>query len=256
MLLGGRKETEQKRRRPTKLNPLDQFFLTLVKLRQNLQVQVLAHTFNISKSLVSKYIITWITFMYHHLKEIEWMPSTEQVMSTMPQSFKEKYPTTFAIIDASEIFIETPSDLHIQSSTWSNYKHNNTCKFLIACTPNGAVSYISPLYVGSISDVELTKICGFITKLEGKSGISVMADRGFTIKDQLAAIGIFLNILPFMEGRQQLPAEEVQEGRNIASLCIHVERAIGRIKTFNILRVLFPTHCHGLPIRWYRFVPG
>jgi len=63
---------------------LKPIFLTLVKLRQNLQAQVLAHTFNISKSLVSKYIITWITFMYHHLKEIEWMASTEQVMSTIP----------------------------------------------------------------------------------------------------------------------------------------------------------------------------
>ena len=178
--------------------------------------------------------------MYHHLKEIEWMPSAEQVINTMPQSFKEKYPSTFAMIDASEIFIETPSDLHVQSSTWSNYKHYNTCKILIACIPNGAVSYISSLYVGSISDVELTKTCGFITKLEDKSGISVMADRGFTIKDQLAAIGVSLNILPFMEGRQQLPAEEVQQGRNIASLRIHVERAIGRIKTFNILKDTLP----------------
>jgi len=69
------------------------------------------------------------------------MPNTEQVMGTMPQSFKEKYPSTFAIIDPSEIFIEIPSDL---SSTWSNYQHINACKFLIACNPNGAVSYISP----------------------------------------------------------------------------------------------------------------
>ena len=175
---GRRKEAAHKRKRPTKLSPFNQFFLTLVKLRQNLQVRILAHTFNISKSLVSKYVITWITFMYHHLKEIEWIPSAEQVINTMPQSFKEKYPSTLAIIDASEIFIETPSDLHEQSSTWSNYKHHNTCKFLIACTPNSAVSYISSLYVGSISVVKLTKTCGFIIKLEGKSGISVMTDRG------------------------------------------------------------------------------
>ena len=49
----------------------------------------------------------------------------------------------------------------------------------------------------------------------------------------LQAIGVELNIPPFMEGRQQLPAEEVQEGRRIASVRIHVERAIGRIKTYN-----------------------
>jgi len=67
-----------------------------------------------------------------------------------------------------------------------------------------------------------------------------MADCGFTIKDQLAAIVIYLNIPPFMEGRQQLPAEEVPQGRNIASLRIYVERAIGRIKTFNILKGTLP----------------
>lgn len=67
-----------------------------------------------------------------------------------------------------------------------------------------------------------------------------MADWGFTIKDQLQEIGIDLNIPPFLEGRLQLPSEEVQRGRQIASLCIHVERTIGRIKTFGILSGTLP----------------
>ena len=37
-----------------------------------------------------------------------------------------------------------------------------------------------------------------------------------------------------MEGRKQLPAEEVTSGRKIASLRIHVERVIGSIKKFSI----------------------
>ena len=45
---------------------------------------------------------------------------------------------------------------------------------------------------------------------------------------------------PFMEGRAQLPAKEVQEGRRIASVRIHVERAIGRMKNFVILQGTFP----------------
>ena len=47
------------------------------------------------------------------------MPSVNQVAGTLPYAFKEKFPTTFAIIDGSEIFIETPTDLHMQSSTTS-----------------------------------------------------------------------------------------------------------------------------------------
>eukprot|EP00731_Ephydatia_muelleri_P024344 Em0016g615a len=172
--------------------------------------------------------------------ELDWMPSVQQVAGTLPCVFKEKFPNTFAIIDGSEIFIETPTDLQMQSSTWSQYKHHNTAKFLIACTPNGAVSYVSPLYVGSISDVELTRISGFLTKLEDKPGISIMADRGFTVKDMLETLGIDLNIPPFLDGRQQLPYEEIEAGRKIASLRIHVERAIGRIKTYKILKSTIP----------------
>ena len=43
-----------------------------------------------------------------------------------------------------------------------------------------------------------------------------------------------------MEGRHQLPADEIQRGRSIASLRIHVERAIGRMKLHKILTGVFP----------------
>lgn len=119
-------------------------------------------------------------------------------------------------------------------------KHHNTAKFLVACTPNGAISYTSPVYVGSISDVQLTRCSGFLETLKDKPGISIMADRGFTIKDMLKELNVELNLPPFMEGRSQLPASQVQEGRKIASLRIHVERAIGRIKNFTILKGTIP----------------
>lgn len=71
-------------------------------------------------------------------------------------------------------------------------------------------------------------------------GVSIMADRGFTIKDSLAKLGISLNLPPFLEGRGQLEQDELQRGRSIASLRIHVERAIGRIKQYKILSSVFP----------------
>ena len=226
--------------RSTKLSPVNQLLMTLMKLRLNLKVLDLSIRFGVSPTSVSRYVTTWICFLYHQLKEVDWMPSVEQVSGTLPPAFCEHFPTTYAIIDGSEIFLETPTDLHMQSSTWSSYKHHNTAKFLIACTPNGCICFISPLYVGSISDVEITRVSGFLTQLEGKPGISIMADRGFTIKDMLKAIGVELNIPPFMQGRQQLPSKEVEEGRRIASVRIHVERAIGRIKTFEILKQTLP----------------
>ena len=138
-------------------------------------------------------------------------------------------------MDASETFIETPSDLQIQSSTRSNYKHHNTFKFLVGCPPNGAINFVSAFYMGSISDMELTHVSGVIEKLRRKQGISFMADRGFTIQDQLDLIDVNLNIPPFLEGCGKLPAKEVLEGHKIASVRVHMERAINKIKCFNIL---------------------
>ena len=132
-------------------------------------------------------------------------------------------------MDASEIFVETPTDLQMQSSTWNNYKHPITAKFLIACTPNGSICFISPLYVSSISDFEIMRASGFLTHLEDKPGISIMADRGFTIKDVLKEIGIELSIPPFMEGREHLLPEDVERGdvyRLCVLMCINVKETL------------------------------
>ena len=139
------------------------------------------------------------------------MPFPDQVAITLHLAFKKHYPTMFAIIDASELFIKTLPDLQMQPSAWSNYKHHNTAKFFIVCTPNKSMSHVSPLYLRSISDVELTGDSDFLEILQGKPGISIMTDCEFTIDDQLSPLGIFLNIPPFMEGRKQLPVSKYKE---------------------------------------------
>ena len=58
--------------------------------------------FGISTGTASQYVTTWICFLYQHLKELEWMPLIEQVFGVLPHLFYIKYPTTYAIIDASE----------------------------------------------------------------------------------------------------------------------------------------------------------
>ena len=137
--------------------------------------------------------------MYNHLKEIEWCPPADQVAGTLPHAFKLKYTTMYIIIDGSELFVGTPTDIMLQSSTWSNYKQHNTDKYLVGITPNGAISFISPAFFGSISDHELTRCSGLMTKLEGKGKVSVMVDHGFTIRDQLKCVGVELNIPPFLD---------------------------------------------------------
>jgi len=102
------------------------------------------------------------------------------------------------------------------------------------------VFFVSPLYVGSISDVELTRCWALLDVQQDKPGVAIMADQGFTIKDILKEINIELNIPPFLLDKQQLIAGEVEEGRKIVAVCIHVERAFRRIKQFAILKETMP----------------
>ena len=61
-----------------------------------------------------------------------------------------------------------------------------------------------------------------------------MADKGFDIEQLLVQQGICLNIPPFRIGYHRLSAAETITTRRIASLRIHVERAIGRIKNIKL----------------------
>jgi hypothetical protein len=59
--------------------------------------------------------------------------------------------------DCTEIFVQTPSSLENQSQTYSNYKSHSTFKALVGISTTGAVVFISKLWGGSASDVEITR---------------------------------------------------------------------------------------------------
>ena len=66
-----------------------------------------------------------------------------------------------------------------------------------------------------------------------------MADRGYDIMDILPP-DVHLNIPPYKGQRDQLTAEESEETARIASVRIHVERAIGRVKNYHLLNGVIP----------------
>ena len=83
----GEKGVKGLRHRVRVPEPVNQLFLTLVKLKLNLKLKDLAFRFGISPSIVSRYINTWICFLYHHLKEVDWTPSVNQVSHTHLKSY-------------------------------------------------------------------------------------------------------------------------------------------------------------------------
>ncbi|CAN7943878.1 unnamed protein product, partial [Ixodes hexagonus] len=229
-------QTKEARGRRYKLSREDQLFLTLVKRRLGLFHMHFPHIFYVSTSTVSRIFTTLVNLLYVRLTELPWWPPRGVVDSTMPEEFKARYPATRVIIDATEVRCEVSSSLVLQSGTYSPYKSTNTFKGLIGISPNGLVSFVSELLMGSASDRELVIKSGFLEQ-EFAPGDTVMADKRFKIKDILDGVG--LNLPPFLT-KQQLSATEVRETADIASLRIHVERRIQRIKTYHIFDRIVP----------------
>ncbi|CAB4042641.1 Hypothetical predicted protein [Paramuricea clavata] len=105
-----------------------------------------------------------------------------------------------------EVRCQMPNSLHLNGKLFSNYKHHTTFKGLIGISPGGAVTFISQLYTGSISDREIVIRSGFL-KLPFQNDDSVMADKGFKIEDVLP-IGVLLNIPPFLGQSSQMSTKD------------------------------------------------
>ena len=105
-----RVHSEETRGAPRSLTPLNEFFLVLCRLRCALLVNDIAYRFGVSRATVCRIFTTWINFLYYSFKEINIWPSRQQIDDFMPQAFKDIYPTTRCIVDATEIFIQTPSN--------------------------------------------------------------------------------------------------------------------------------------------------
>ena len=67
-----------------------------------------------------------------------------------------------------------------------------------------------------------------------------LVDRGFDNAEDLALHGTALAIPPFTKGESQLSQREVETSRALSHVGIHVERAIGRIKHYRILKSTLP----------------
>ena len=61
----------------------------------------------------------------------------------------------------------------------------------------------------------------------------MMADKGFTIED-LLPLGVTLNIPSLLGSSSQMTAQDVIKTQEIASVRIHLERAINKIKNFHL----------------------
>ena len=126
-------EDAPKQGRPRQLNPKENFLLTLCRLRQGFKEEHLSHLNGISKTTVSRIIISWVNFMFLKFCKIPVGPPRAKVDKHMPADFKDKYLSTRVIIDCTEICCQMPKSLCLNRELFSSYKNTESIAWHFTC---------------------------------------------------------------------------------------------------------------------------
>lgn len=209
--------------------------ITLFKIKNNDTFMRMSDEFEVARSTIrlvfEKNVFALATFLQNFI----YLPSLYIIKKNLPLVFKIRYSNVQLIIDCFEIQIEKPSDPARQAQTWSQYKSCNTIKYLIGCTPAGYIAFVSKGYGGRISDKAITCKSGFIDILPLNAVI--MADRGFKeIESLLSSKNVKLLRPPSVLASKSLTKKEVIQTKVIASLRVHIERVIRKVREFHMLK--------------------
>ncbi|XP_044037829.1 uncharacterized protein LOC122869174 [Siniperca chuatsi] len=215
----------------TSLQPIDEFFLFMASLSLGLMQKDLAYRFKIDQSAVSRIITTWANLLYSVLGAVGIWMSEEAVKAHLPDVF-QNYSDTQVVLDCTE--------LRCQTSVFSTNKSHCTFKGLIGVAPHGAVTFVSALYAGSISDKEILMQSGIVSLL--KPTTAIMVDEGFLVED---CVPCKIYRPAILAKRAQVSVPEVSETQSIARLRVHVKRLIQRVKEHKIFSTVIPLSATG-----------
>ena len=182
-----------------------------MRLRLGLLNEDLADRFGVSSSVCSNTFTTFIKIIAKVFGRplVVWLPRAA-IRDNLPQSFiNAKLSKCRVILDCTGVFTERMKSLNNQATTWSDYKHHNTIKFLIGIAQNGYITFLSKCYGGRASDKYVTNDSGFYDLLERDD--EVVADRGFQIKEELLLRYCSLTVPPGARVKSQMASGECKK---------------------------------------------
>ncbi|KAF5281935.1 hypothetical protein FQR65_LT14461 [Abscondita terminalis] len=218
----------------TQLN-VNCIYLTLQKIRLSQTFKVLADAYGVTESTASRMYAKSVVLISQLMQEFIINPKKKEIQEQLPIPFRARYSKVQTIIDCLEIEIQKPSDAVKQALTWSNYKKANTIKYLVGATPDGLITFVSTGFGGRTSDTVIVEKSRFLDKLE--EGSIIMADRGFKhVENLFIQKNCTLLRPPSVKSGEKLSKTQVLEAKRIASLRIHIERVIRRLREFKFLQ--------------------
>lgn len=105
---------------------------------------------------------------------------------------------------------------------------------MIGCAPNNLIILKSPCARGRKSDYQITTESGLLNLLEDSD--VVLADKGFPeIQTKIAENGKKVIVMSPFFTNGEFTEKETEETRSMATIRIHIERIMQRIKQLHIL---------------------
>ncbi|XP_077498472.1 uncharacterized protein LOC144109521 [Amblyomma americanum] len=224
--------------RVNELSIEDKLLLFLIKLKHGLPFSFLATLLEIHSTTTSRIFKSILANLKTATNTWIFWPSRLVVQRTMPASFREHYPMCIVIIDCTELETEMRPGIEKRNLWYSNYKGRYTLKYLIGIAPNGLITFISKGFGGRTTDAVVTTESKLLSLLE--PGDVILADKGFpAIRTGVDAQQATLVMPPFATS-SQFTESEVDATYGTASVHIHVERVMQRLKIFQILTNRIP----------------
>ena len=136
-------QTSQRKKSKRKNSLLTEncLFLTLLRLRVGLPEQDIAFRFGISQALVSRILVTWISFLARDLSCLICWPDMVDIQRYYPQCFY-RHKNAIGKIDCTEGILKKPRVVKAQIQRYSTYKSRNTWNKLICIIPAETISFI------------------------------------------------------------------------------------------------------------------
>lgn len=222
-----------------KLRFQDALCLTLCQYRQGVFFYVLAHLFGVATSTCNNVFHTMTAMLRQMVRYSSPLNGGDFNETDFEQWDKlkcfESDPQCVLVMDCTEAFSQYPDGSIYKKILYSPYKHHSTLKFLIVIDVRGNIVYVSDAYPGRISDTKIVEKCekDIFTKLW--PGSKVMVDKGFNIENIAKKYGVDVTVPPRVTISRRFTTDELDANREIAKTRIHVERAIRRAKSFEIL---------------------
>ena len=171
------------------------------------------------KVLQMVHFIKFLNLLYTKLRFLIHWQDRGNIRQVVPPIFKQHFSKLTCIIDCFEIFIDRPVNLKAQAQVYSNHKKHSTVKYLISCSPLGAINFLPNGWGGRATGTYIVRNSGFFSSKFHCPGGQILADEGLPLQDDFASSCSAEFIIPaFTKGMKRVSAKEVETIRKIASI--------------------------------------